>query len=155
MTVNAKKTKHMVVLRNKDSPYTDDILSVKFDGTILSNVATYKYLGIDLDNELTYELVVHNTYIKASKKLFTLSKIRPYISQQIAALIYKQFVLPILVYADFLFDSTVKRELNLLDKIQERALTLIGQGQINNKVVENKYALEPLIARRRKHGLNV
>ena len=61
--------------------------------------------------------------------------------------------LPILDYADFLFDSTVKRELDLLDKIQERALTIIGRGQINNKEVETMYALEPLVTRRRKHHL--
>ena len=104
---------------------------------------------------ITYEQAVHNTYIKANKKLFTLRKIRPYISQRISALIYKQFVLPILDYADFLFDSTVKRELDLLDNIQERALTLIGRGQVNNRMIENTYAIEPLKARRRKHHLSL
>ena len=66
-----------------------------------------------------------------------------------------EYVLPILDYADFLFDSTVKRELDLLDKIQERALTIIGRGQINNKEVETMYALEPLVAKRRKHHLSL
>ena len=98
---------------------------------------------------------VHNTYIKANKKLFTLRKIRPYISQRVSALIYKQFILPILDYADFLFDSTVKRELDLLDKIQERALTIIGRGQVNNKTVESTYSIESLKSRRRKHHLSL
>ena len=77
---------------------------------------------------LSYENAVHNTYIKANKKLFTLRKIRPYITLRVSVLIYKQFILPILDYADFLFDSTVKCELDLLDRVQERALRLIGHG---------------------------
>ena len=31
--------------------------------------------------------------VKANRKLFTLRKIRPYITQKIAALLYKQFIL--------------------------------------------------------------
>ena len=153
MTVNAKKTKHMLVLRNKDFQTDVELLNVKFNNLPLSNVMIYKYLGIDLDRNLTYEAAVHNTYIKANKKLFTLRKIRPYVTQRVAALIYKQFILPILDYADFLFDSTVKYELDLLDRIQDRALRLIGRGQPNNRAIEDIYNFEPLKAKRRKHHL--
>ena len=125
LTVNAKKTKHMLVLRNKDLINTVEALSVNFAGAMLGNVPTYKYLGVDLDRNLTYENAVHNTYVKANKKLFTLHKIRPYISQSTAALINQQFILPILDHADFLFESTVKRELEMLDKVQTRAVRLI------------------------------
>ena len=153
MTVNAKKTKHMLVLRNNDVRDEADMLSVNFNGESLANVKSYKYLGIDLDGNLSYDLAVHNTYIKANKKLFTLRKIRPYITQRVAALIYKQFVLPILDYADFIFDSAVKGEVDLLDRIQNRAIKVIGRGQVNNVAIENVYNIEPLRARRRKHHL--
>ena len=96
MTVNAKKTKHMLVLRQKDFPEATELLGVKFNGEPLANVKAYKYLGVDLDRNLTYEAAVHNTYIKPNKKLFTLRKIRPYITQRVSVLIYKQFILPIL-----------------------------------------------------------
>ena len=96
---------------------------------------TYKYLGVDLDKNLSYEGAVHNTYVKANRKLYTLRKIRPYITQRISVLIYKQFVRPIIDYADFLFDSSTKYELDLLDKLQQRALTLIGQGAVTNRAI--------------------
>ena len=121
---------HLLVLRNKDSREVSDHLSINFNGEPLSNVKAYKYLGVDIDMNLTYESAVHNTYIKANKKLFTLRKIRPYITQRIAALVYKQFILTILDYADFLFDSSIKYELDLLDRIQDRALRLISRGQL-------------------------
>ena len=52
MTVNAKKTKHMLVLRNNDVRDEADMLSVNFNGESLANVKSYKYLGIDLDGNL-------------------------------------------------------------------------------------------------------
>ena len=86
----------MLVLRTRDGIDKSDIPSVNFDNALLSNVTSYKYLGVDLDNDLSYKAAVHNTYINANKKLFTLRKIRHYITQRISVLIYKQFILPIL-----------------------------------------------------------
>ena len=53
MTVNAKKTKHILVLRNNDNIEEFNTLTVSFDGVPLSNVASYNYLGVDLDRNLT------------------------------------------------------------------------------------------------------
>ena len=72
--------------------------------------------------------------IEQCLKLFTLRKIQSYITQRVSVLLYKQFILPILDYADFLFDSTVKCE---LDRVQKRTLRLIGLGQINNRAIES------------------
>ena len=43
--------------------------------------------------------------------------------------------------------------MDLLDQVQERALRLIGCGQMNNRAVENAYGIEPLRERCRKHHL--
>ena len=53
----------------------------------------------------------------------------------------------------FLFHSMVKCELDLLDRVQERALRLIGHGQMNNRAIQNAYGIEPLWERPRKHHL--
>ena len=153
LTVNAKKTKHMLALRNNNYPGVVESLVVKMSNTALANVSTYKYLGADLDRNLSHENAVHNTYLKANKKLFTLRKIRPYLSQEVSALIYKQYILPILDYAAFLFESATKQELKSLDKVQNRAVRLIGRGHHENEHIENIYSIELLKDRRRRHHL--
>ena len=118
----------------------------------------YKYLGVDIDNKLSYGDMVYNTYVKANKKLFTLRRIRPYVTQSVAALIYKQFVLPILDYADFLVDSAPKKEIKLLDKLQDRAIRQIRYNEGINvalKTIENRYNITPLKERRKKHHLSL
>ena len=96
--------------------------------------------------------------VKANRKLFTLRKIRPYITQKIAALLYKQFILPILDYADFLVESAPKREVGLLDRIQERAIKQIRFGNDMDPAgarMEDIYNIIPLSERRRKHHLSL
>ena len=53
----------MLVLGNKE--LFDEAEALTDDDVSLSNVSTYKYLGIDLNRNLTYESAVYNTYIKA------------------------------------------------------------------------------------------
>ena len=63
MTVNAEKTKHMLVLRNTELFDEAEALRVNFDDVSLSNVSSYKYLGVNLNRNLSYKNAVHNTYI--------------------------------------------------------------------------------------------
>ena len=125
---------------------------------MLSNVSSYKYLGVYIDKKLSYEDAVHNTYVKANRKLFTLRRVRPYITQSVAALIYKQFVLPILDYADFLIDSAPAKEVKLLDKLQNRAIKQIRYGSRiieTEQSLENRYNIVPLKERRKRHHLSL
>ena len=50
----------MLVLRNNNVRDEADMLSVTFNGESLANVKSYKYLGINLDGNLSYDLAVHN-----------------------------------------------------------------------------------------------
>ena len=66
----------MLVLKNKELIETTNLLSVNIYGRVLSNVSLYKYLGIEIDRNLPYTDVVHNNYLDADRKLFTLRKTR-------------------------------------------------------------------------------
>ena len=45
-----------------------------------------------------------------------------------ANVIYKQFVLPLLDYVDFIIESAPKRAVDQLDKIQRRAVKIMDRG---------------------------
>ena len=71
-------------------------------------------------------------------------------------LVFKQFILPILDYRDFLFDSATKDSLDNLDKIQKRAIRIIDNGAHAAHTQEAKelhYGLRPLCQRRHEHHL--
>ena len=68
----------------------------------------YHYLGVDLDRHLSFEKMVDPTFNKANRKLYLLKKFRPYITNGVAAQVYKTHVLPMLDYADFITDLCIK-----------------------------------------------
>ena len=87
----------------------------------------FKYLGVDLDENLTMNNMIDSTFNKANHEVYLLKKIRPYITQEIANRIYKTFILPILDYADFLVDSGGISFIGKLDTIQKRGLKIIDR----------------------------
>ena len=69
--------------------------------------------------------MVDATFDKANRKLYLLKKIRPYITNGVAAQVDKTHVLPMLDYADFITDSCIKSKVKTLGKIQKRAIHVI------------------------------
>ena len=95
--------------------------------------------------------MVDATFNKANRKLYLLKKIRPYITNGVAAQVDKTHALPMLDYADFITDSCIKSKVKNLDKIQKRAIHVIDNKSIhglNYEQLLNVYNLQPLIRRR-------
>ena len=68
-------------------------------------VNQFVYLGITLDDEMTLEPLYTNVVRQTEQKLFTLRKLRRYVSKSAAICVYKQMILPILDYAGFMLIS--------------------------------------------------
>ena len=60
----------------------------------LGYVTCYPYLGVKLDNKLTFELHVKETRKLASHKIYLLSKVRKYVTGSQALTISKSKILP-------------------------------------------------------------
>ena len=75
------------------------------------------YLGIMLDNTMSLLPLAKDIKKRISNKIFTLRKIRKYITFDSAVAIYKQTILPIIDYAGFLLvtcTKEVKRDFQIL-----------------------------------------
>ena len=99
LTINAKKTKVVILGTSKQ------MCKYKPRPLILNNeplqyVDSYKYLGVTLDNHLTYNTHLNNTIQITAHKLHQLGMIRRYITEGAALQIYKTMVLPYLDYGD-------------------------------------------------------
>ena len=158
LTINVKKTKHMIVPRHFDSLKTLNDRHVNISGLPLTNSGSYKYLGVVIDSGLTFDAMLDNTYNKANRKLYILKRIRPYITNSITLLIYKTCVLPLMEYADFLVESGAKTKVDKLERIQKRAIRCADLGKHRgsdyNDLME-LYGIEPLWKRRKHHHLLV
>ena len=88
------------VLFGTGSRLANTNLSVNIDGKELTRVAEYKYLGVILDESLSWNAHVNYLISKVSKRLGILGRTRGSISMHIAGIIYRSFILPVLDYCD-------------------------------------------------------
>ena len=102
---NTDKTKVMVfgtghVLSKTPQP------SILLNGVSLKVVSAYKYLGITLDNQLTYNSHVNKLIAGVTAKLKQFRRMRGFLNSKAALMVYKNMLLHILEYGDLFLSST-------------------------------------------------
>ena len=158
LTINFKKTKHMMIFRNNKQEKDSENLTIKIGNEKIDSVSTYHYLGIDLDSTLSYDKMLDCMYNKANRKLYMLKRIRPLITNSVAALVYKTHVLPMLDYGDFMVDSGKLSKIDRLNNLHKRAVKLIDNKAHRDQDIAqlmSTYGLESLLKRREKHHLSL
>ena len=151
--MNMKKTKMMWFENTDKKTYPDANYTVSIDGSVLSRVYSYQYLGVELDSELSYDKHLDQVVNKTTQKLFIFRKIRRFISQKNAILVYKQMILPLLEYCSILFNSGKKLKLDKVDKMQSKCICIIENCYDVSKrsketLLCSTYGLESLQSRR-------
>ena len=78
---------------------------VRLEDTNLQIVPSYKYLGFMLDSTLSFNHHVSTVIKVVAYKVNLLSKIRRYLTENVALKIYKSMILPYFDYGDVIYDA--------------------------------------------------
>ena len=151
LTINVKKTKHMIV---SPSHSVHDNINVTLNGEHLDLVHNYNYLGVVIDDRLTFVEFLKLKCNKTNVRVYQLGKIRKYLKPNIAALIYKQTILPIIEYADLMVESGPREKVARLQTLQDRAIRIIDNRKhrdLDSNMLATLYRLQPLEIRRAEH----
>ena len=123
MTINIGKTKFMIVTPS-NSTYT--VTKNLYIGcTKLSQVHTYEYLGVVIDDKLNMGAHIDKVCVNVQKKYGILRKIRRFISERTAILIYETMIRPHFDYGDYVIDSGTQEKIDKLERIQDRIVRTI------------------------------
>ena len=155
LTINTSKTKVMVFgSRSKVKKAKSVTLTLKDD--ILKKVPTFKYLGLTLDTTLNYNHHISSVIRIVLHKMTLLAKMKKYLNNDVALLIYKSMLLPYLDYADVIFYKSNSSDLDKLQRLQNRCLRIcLGYDRKFSTDRVHKQASVPFLADRRKsHVLN-
>jgi len=122
MDINIAKTKVMLFgTRSRD-------VIIKIKGLTLANVSSYRYLGVILDENLSFGLQVDNAVCKAKRtctKIMSLIHGRRGISVQLGITLCKTLIRPHLEYAIAVWASIGDKELKKLDDVQVQSIRRI------------------------------
>ena len=130
LTINCKKSQWMYTrLTNTE----DDLNPVfKIGGEFMSKVEEYRYLGITIDSKLNFQTHRNNMISNVNYKIIFFKKIRPYITTEAAKIIYKGTILPLIEYADFVFDYGIKYINTRIQSLQNQGLyTVFNQHYLS------------------------
>ena len=132
MFLNAKKTKSMLVsgkrLRKRLSADNTN-LNITLTGKNIEQVANHKILGVNLDQDLTFETHVEELCKKLSKRLGLLRRISSYLKQKQKAYYYEAVIKPLLLYGSPIWSSSNKGNLDNVLRMQKRAARIILEAE--------------------------
>ena len=104
------------------------IAPVQFSGLAVEEVGVLKLLGVTFDKHLFYGPHLQRIALRAAQRIGFLRKSFKVLDTHGRFAAYKGFVRPMLEYCPLVWAGAAPYHLSRLDKIQKRALSLIGPG---------------------------
>ena len=98
---------------------------IKINNFAIEKVNKVKFLGVILDDLLSWKHHLDLVASKAAKAVGILYKLRPYLSQKSLIGLYYTFLYPYFTYCNEIWGNACKTYLNRLIMIQKRAIRLI------------------------------
>lgn len=126
LKLNTEKTKWMMITKEKNRKLAQNLDDdVRIGKSILEKVDNFKYLGVVLDDKLSFNDQAMICAKKAATKVNLLYRISKMIPVNSKKLVYNSIVLPHLNYCSPVLFTCNKEQILPLQKIQNRALRII------------------------------
>ncbi len=156
LSLNLSKTKVMVHGTQQRTRDVEKMPPIVYNNKTVSVVNAFKYLGVMLDPQLTFDSHVSYLRCKVNVKMKMLCRIRQYVSQSLALQLYTTLILPDFDYADVIYDSVSQSNAKKLQVMQNQCLKVCTKSEPRASTVElhNRVRLPQLSVRRRVHTCN-
>jgi len=129
LSVNASKTNCMVLgTPHMTSVKVQQDLGIKLDGTLLERVKHAKFLGVLIDECLTWKNHINCLSKTLSKNIGVMNRLKHSIPDRILHTLYCTLVLPYLNYGILIWGNTCKTYLDKLIKLQKWAIRTVSNS---------------------------
>ena len=154
LTINFQKTKYTIFKPKCYQNINHLATSLEINGNRLEEVSTYNYLGVIIDNNLVFDGFLKEKCKKINLRLYQLGKLRKYITCDLANTVYKQTIIPLFDYADFLIESGQNKYITRLSDLHVKGVRIIDCNKhvhATDTVLEKEYGLLTPTVRRHEH----
>ena len=155
LTINISKSKLMTFGCRQKVKRAKNVV-IKLANQNLKQVPSYKYLGMQLDSTLNYNLHVNQVIRTVLHKLMLLAKMKNYLKDDSVLNIYKAMMLPYFDYADVIIDGALNKDIDKLQKLQNKCLKICKgkERRFSNDAIHKLLKVPMLKDRREAHLLN-
>jgi len=132
---NASKTQSMFISTKRSTTQFNTVMN----GVTLSDSDTMSLLGVKITSNLSWNKHVNSIAKNACRKLNFLFRARHYFRSNDLLQLYKAQVRPLLEYSSHIWGAAPSSVLKILDRVQERAIRLIGDSSITSSLPTLKH----------------
>ena len=126
LSINVKKTKLMIFRpRQKTLPITRQVI---IENNVLEQADHTKFLGVYIDQHLTWKPHVNFIAAKISKSVGLLYKAKYYLPSKSLLTLYYALIYPYLTYCNLIWASTYVTNLQRIYLLQKRAVRAISKA---------------------------
>lgn len=125
LSINAQKTNYMIMGTPPKTFRFSSIINIIIDGTILKRVNKTKFLGVIVDENLSWKYHIEGISNTLSRNIGVLNKMKYFVPKRILRSLYYSFIFPYLSYGILAWGNTHKIYLDKLIKLQKRAVRII------------------------------
>ena len=145
LELNVGKTKEMIIDFRRKKAVFDDIL---IKGQPVERVKSYKYLGIVLDDKLTWNDNLDHIVNKTHSRLYCLRKLRSFeIAHKILQMFFTSVVSSVMTFGLSCWGGNVtKRDRDRLDKIIKKAGGVVGRKQDDIQTIYKRQVVRKMKA---------
>ena len=123
LSINLQKTKFML-FSNSVSNLPGDLI---IDGTILDKVTSTKFLGITIDEKLSWKNHIDNICKTISRNIGTINKLKYLFPSSTLLMLYSTLILPYLNYGILAWGNASKSQLGRLYLLQKKIVRIISK----------------------------
>ena len=128
LTLNVLKTDFMLIGSRQKLSAFDDSIVLSTDNVTLSKVRSVKCLGVDIDENITWEIHIQRIRLKVSRNIAALElrKVKKLFSRKNLVSLYRALIEPYFIYCSIVWDNlseTLEKQLQVLQNRAARIIT--------------------------------
>ena len=131
LSLNIKKT-HFIIFKSKKRKLNQTV-SIKINEQPIELVKYTKFLGVYIDEELSWKHHIDQVVSKISKMTGIMAKVRHYLSLKTLQTIYYTIVYPYLTYCNIIWTSTYPTRLKPLFRVQKKIVRIMTFAKYNKE----------------------
>ena len=127
LSLNIKKTNY-IIFGNRPIPQNDAHLQLSLNDTIITQVFDTKFLGVYLDNKLTWKVHISHLKLKLSRGVGIMRRVQHIVPRKSLLMLYHTLIYPYLVYCCICWGAANKSILNGLFVLQKQAIRVCSDS---------------------------
>ena len=126
LTLNVLKTDFMLIGSRQKLSALDESIVLSADNVTLSKVRSVKCLGVDIDENITWEKNIRSIRLKVSRNIAALRKVKKLFRRKNLVSLYRALIEPYFIYCSIVWDNiseTLEKQLQVLQNRAARIIT--------------------------------